>query len=180
MAAPSAASAASVVSPTQKAINAQIAKYGGRQVSPYEVAYQGGNVVMVFPDTSGKVPNNPSARAEFADSAVSPASAALDTHGCPSGWTQKWYCVYQDRDFGGRMLEFKDCGPSGNPAYNYLSDYGFAYQTSSWVNTKTDTSVNVYQGYTYLWSESPNSLSSWVGSANNDRATELLGFCPPV
>jgi Peptidase inhibitor family I36 len=155
---------------TQSQINEQIAKYGGTQISQNEVSYNNGSVVMVFPDASGKVPTSPSLRT---DSAV---AASSYPYGCPSGVTQKWYCLYADANFGGRMLQFKDCNSGGY--HNNLADYGFANQTSSWVNAKTDTQVNAYDyNFAYLWHEGPASASSYVGAANNDKATDLLASC---
>ena len=65
------------------------------------------------------------------------------------------------------MLEFQDCD-----YYQYFSNYGFDDQTSSWVNTKNYATVGVWDDYgNFLWHESGASQSSWVGQANNDRAS---------
>jgi hypothetical protein len=71
------------------------------------------------------------------------------------------------------MLEFQDCGVT-----QYLSDYGFAGQTTSWVNTRHSGVVHVRDSsYNFLWSEPTTSESSNVGAANNDRANEFKIYC---
>jgi hypothetical protein len=176
----SGASTSTSTSTTQLAINEQLANtHGGVQISTYEVSYKGGSVIMVFPDSSGRVPTSASARREInADSSKSTTLVAASSYpyGCPKGLTQKWYCFYQNAGFGGKMLQFKDC--SGFGTTQYLSNYGFARQTTSWVNTKTDTNVYVYDGGSnFLWGENPASAVSNVGAAHNDRADRFLSYC---
>lgn len=123
------------------------------------VSYNNGSVRVVF-FPPGHTPKN----------SVTPNDGTVN--GCPYGELNQWACFYADVDFGGRMLEFQDCGYE-----QYFSNYGFQDETSSWVNTKSvDVSVFDYSGY-QLWMESPNSKSSWVGSAANDRAWSLYIYC---
>lgn len=64
--------------------------HGGTQISPNEVSYERGNVIVVFPDASGKVPTSESLRPASPDT--------FYEHGCPGGATQTWYCFFADRD----------------------------------------------------------------------------------
>lgn len=159
--------AASTPSPLQQQIDKQIKTYGGIQISSDTVSYNGGAVRLVFPHAGSRSVGTPPSGG---------ASPRLSTtsywHGCPYGYSTHWYCFYQDINFGGRMLEFKDCGYTQD-----LYNYGFAYQTSSWVNTSSHTVV-VMDGYNYLlWSEPAYSTSSWVGSSANDRANPFYTQC---
>lgn len=178
----------------QAAIDVQLAAHGGTQISPYEVAYHGGDVVMVFANpVTGALPTSAADRAETrqptapgrpgASTALSPMTTSY-RYGCPYTGTTGWTCFYQNIDFnhnscsgsgscgdGGRMLEFATCGTQD------LSSYGFSDQTTSWVNN-TSSYVTVYDASnSLLWSESPGSSSSYVGSADNDRADNFWLIC---
>jgi hypothetical protein len=184
----------------QADIDAQIAAHGGAQISPYEVAYNGGDPIMVFANpVTGEFPTSSADRAEARQPASpgrpgaasglapSPALAPLATSyrfGCPYTSTTGWTCFYQDIDYnhdscgsggscgdGGRLLEFASCGTQS------LATYGFSAQTSSWVNN-TDAYVTVYDvNDSLLWSESPGYASSYVGSADNDKADSFWLIC---
>jgi Peptidase inhibitor family I36 len=54
------------------------------------------------------------------------ALAPAATPACASGWL----CLYEFVNGGGRRLQFHD------EYWNYLSDYGFDRQTSSWRNNQ--------------------------------------------
>jgi hypothetical protein len=133
------------------------------QIDDHSIGWDDGKVVLVLPeDDTGEL----SAEDHGPGSVVglSQALSASAVHGCPSGW----YCVYQDRDWRGRRLQFSDC------SRNDLSNYGFRDQTSSWVNNGPHR-VQVKNDLTarpdpVLWTMSPNSSSSYVGNANNDKA----------
>jgi hypothetical protein len=128
---------------------------GGRQTAINEVSYEGGNVVMVFP-----LPG---------ETKIPPVSAAgvgamADNHGCPEGFSVKWYCFYDGWDWSGRSLQFKDCDSNGYT--NIFSKWHFENQTSSWVNTSASASIQVFQGArTLLWTEGGN--SSGHAAVNN-------------
>jgi hypothetical protein len=146
MATPAGAATASATT-LQQDIDQQLASFpGGMQVSANEVAYDGGSAVVVFPDSTGNVPTDPTTRPE-----MSP-DAHFEWHGCPYGNITAWYCFYQNAKFGGRMLEFKDC--SGSGVKESLAKYGFANQTSGWVNTigieplSTPAHIGVWHGGT--------------------------------
>ncbi len=128
---------------------------GGRQISDHQVAWNNGSVVLTLP-ASGQ-----DARA-----------AAASVHNCPAGW----FCFYADLNWGGRKLQFSDCSPGG--VTQYLTDYGFGNQTSSWVVNRSLKFVNVNDNETgyNLWNESGNSPSAWVGAAANDRADWLTRY----
>ena len=178
----------------QAEIDAQIAAHGGTQISPYEVAYNGADVVMVFANPlTGALPTDSADRAETrqpftpgrpgAAATLSPLTTSY-RYGCPYTATTGWTCFYQNIDFnhnscsgsgtcgdGGRMLEFSTCGTQD------LSTYGFSDQTTSWVNN-TSSYVTVYDvNNSLLWSESPGSSSSYVGSADNDKADNFWLIC---
>jgi transcriptional regulator with XRE-family HTH domain len=89
-------------------------------------------------------------------------------NGCDSGW----YCFYATPGFGGRRLDFHDCGGRQS-----LENYGFGQQASSWVNTGPHT-VFVYDGAgSLLWKEEPRSASAEVGAAHDDRASFFETVC---
>jgi len=89
-------------------------------------------------------------------------------YGCESGW----YCFYPATDFGGRRMNFQDCGGRQS-----LENYGFGQQASSWVNT-TPHSVFVYDSAgTLLWKEEPRSASADVGASRRARAVAFDTVC---
>lgn len=164
-----ATAATSSAAPTlQQRIDNQIHRYGGKQVSPFEVSYDHGKAIVVFEMANGKIPTASRDRAE-----VSPASPDSTDYweGCPYSsysFGTHWFCFYQNQAWnqenGGRMLEFSGGGKQS------LVSYGFSNETSSWVNT-TNRIVTVYGGGNAdLWAEGPNSDSYFVGKTANDRA----------
>jgi hypothetical protein len=178
----------------QREIDQQIAAYGGTQISPYEVAYNGGDPIMVFANpATGEFPTTPGARAEAHRPTprnapgVSTQLVAATTsyrYGCPYNATSGWTCFYQNIDFnhyscpggsgcgdGGRLLQFQSCGTQS------LATYGFSRQTTSWVNN-TNAYVAVYDSSeNSLWDESPGSANAYVGSADNDKADNFWLIC---
>jgi transcriptional regulator with XRE-family HTH domain len=89
-------------------------------------------------------------------------------YGCEPGW----YCFYATTGFGGRRLNFRDCGGRQS-----LENYGFGLQASSWVNTTRHT-VFVYDGAgVLLWKEEPRSASSEVGASRDHRAAFFETVC---
>jgi len=181
----------------QSQIDLQIAAYGGVQVSPYEISYNGGDPIMVFANPlTGAFPTGADDRAEAGGTAGFASSAAqfgqvvpLTTsylHGCPYTASSGWACFYENIDFnnfscaggaspactdGGRLLQFQDCGTQS------LATYGFSGETTSWVNN-TSVYVAVYDSSdNELWSESPGAVSAYVGSAANDKADNFWLIC---
>lgn len=97
-------------------------------------------------------------------------AGASGLESCGSGQ----FCLWQDFDFGGRMLSWKvslNCQTVIN-----LPDYGFNDQASSWANN-SDHIIDVYndvnRGGGVIWTELKQTNSSSVGT--NDQASSL--FC---
>ncbi|WP_256791999.1 peptidase inhibitor family I36 protein [Terrabacter sp. Ter38] len=157
----------------QHQIDLQLAKTkGGVQISDNAVAYNNGDVIVVFPNPGQRkapagigsnVRNTSLARTAAAES---PAIAA-GLQDCPDGFTAHSYCFYTDVNWGGRRLQFQ------NTCVGKASDFGFDNQTSSWVNNNPNAYEYTYDGSnlsTFLWSTGLGaSQSSWVGATNNDR-----------
>jgi Peptidase inhibitor family I36 len=146
---------------------------GGVQVSDNALVWDSGNTVVVFPSPGeGVAPKGLGAnvrpdvlRSIGAQWMISP-DGIEDVHGCPSGvLTKDYYCFYTDRDFGGRRLQFSET------CSDFAADWGFNNQTSSWVNTGTNKEIEGWdsQNRYHLWDEPQHSVSSFVGSSNNDR-----------
>jgi hypothetical protein len=78
------------------------------------------------------------------------------------------------------MLQFKTCGPFGGASQN-LADYGFQQETSSWTNTNPNARIYVFSNPDWtqlLWIEDKGpTQSSWVGTAQNDRAWTFTAYC---
>lgn len=161
------------------AVQAQIdeqlaAVVGGVQVSPNEVSYLNGDIVMVFAEADGFVPTGPGTRV-VADK----AGSTYYKYGCPYGNRVQWYCFYEHISFGGRMLQFKDCSSSQYGLYQRFTDWNFNDRTSSWVNTSIRL-IDVYDNLGpsgYLWHEGSNSAIHNVGVGNNDRASSFVTRC---
>ncbi|MGW0481367.1 peptidase inhibitor family I36 protein [Nonomuraea sp. NPDC003214] len=131
----------------QEQVDSQLHDYpGGVQSAPGVITYAGGSVKVVIPR----------------------AGAAAT---CPSGW----YCFFQDRNWIGRMLQFRDCG--GNQS---LTDYGFGNQATSWVNN-TRHLVEVYDRdvdpFDTLWREAANARASYVEAGKDNRADFFHTYC---
>jgi len=152
---------------------------GGVQVSDNAMAWESTGTVVVWPSPGervapiglGKNVRHDTARRlgvePLADYEGQSDYSIQDVHGCPSGITVKdYYCFYTDINWGGRRLQFTGATRNGD-----ASNWGFANQTTSWVNTDTDCQVFAYAPNVGLWTEPENSVSSYVGNANNDRMT---------
>jgi hypothetical protein len=141
---------------------------GAVRTGTYEVSWDGGAVVSTWvPKASSSGHRGGALAARDADSTAS-LTLATSVGGCPDGTTVHWYCFYEHSSFGGRMLQFRDC-----PSTQSLGAYGFANQTTSWVNNRSGVTITVYDGSTsgtVLWREYGRSSDSNVGSWANDRA----------
>lgn len=155
-----------------------LARYPDAQpISDHELAWNDGSVVLSIPADEDE--EEVETEADDQDVGVhKEALAAASVHNCPSGW----YCFYQHKNFGGRMLKFRDCPRNGGT--QYLTTYGFENQTTSWVVNRKLNFVNVNdedgnrgfpRGYN-LWNAEGNSQSSNVGSTNNDRADWFICY----
>lgn len=120
---------------------------GGTQISENQVAWHNGAVILSLPAST----------------------TALIT--CPAGWM----CFYDLPNWGGRMLQFRDCG-----YWQHFGNFGFRNQVSSWDN-KTARWVEVNeddpQPWIRLWNAPPRSRSSYVGAWADNRADALQILC---
>jgi hypothetical protein len=141
---------------------------GAVRTGTYEVSWDGGAVVSTWvPKGSSSGDRGGALAARDADT-TSSVTLATSVGGCPDGTTVHWYCFYEHSSFGGRMLQFRDC-----PSTQSLGAYGFANQTTSWVNNRSGVTITVYDGSTsgtVLWREYGRSSDSNVGTWANDRA----------
>jgi hypothetical protein len=139
---------------------------GAVRTGTYEVSWDDGAVVSTWVP-KGSVDRGGALTARDADT-TSSLTLATSVGGCPDGTTVHWYCFYEHASFGGRMLQFRDC-----PSTQSLGYYGFANQTTSWVNNRSGVTITVYDGSTsgtVLWREYGRSSDSNVGTWANDRA----------
>jgi hypothetical protein len=137
----------------QASIDTHLRLAGGTQITRNQIAWNGGTVIMTFPEPA------------------SASTTAARAPRCPGGG---WACFFEHRDWGGRMLQFQSCG-----YYQYFSDYGFDNQTSSWHNRQAFRSVDVYDWVDGgLWHmEQGNVSSSYVGNQRNDKADYFMINC---
>ncbi|MCK9894020.1 peptidase inhibitor family I36 protein [Frankia sp. AgB32] len=160
--------AGSLKSPLADRVAAQLRlARGGVKISPNEISWDDGKVVMVFPLDGEAV-------ALASSSAVVDGGASTQAiHGCPTQYLgAEYYCFYADGNYGGRRLQFKD-----HPQIINFTNYGFDNQASSWVNGG-GADIYVYDGYdpyasSSIWIEFPHSQSSLVAAGNNDRASSF-------
>jgi hypothetical protein len=152
---------------------------GAVRTGPYEVSWDDGAVVSTWVPQAdrGSGPGSAAAagaltaRDDGAPSMTSTTSTnglSAAVGGCPDGLSVHWFCFYENASYGGRMLQFRAC-----PSTQSLGAYGFANQTTSWVNNRSGVTITVYDGSTsgtVLWREYGRSSSSNVGSWANDRA----------
>jgi hypothetical protein len=130
---------------------------GGVQISPTQIAWHNGTVILNLQTPApGASPNT-----------------SFD--GCPSGY----YCFFEFKNFTGRMLQLSTC----NSTAIYFSDYGFQNLTSSWVVFRNIYYLNVYEqlspsGWNFLWSEPAYAAQSDVGATWDNRA-DLVDCFPP-
>ena len=146
----------------QDMVNAVLEEHPGAvQISPNEVSFKNGAVILAFPN--GK---------EAAESG-SDVHANGTVYGCPDGA----YCFYEHANWGGRRLTFSDCSASGT--VQSLWDYGFGNMTTSWVNNKNAYVVvkaSVAGPDVTLWNENAFARSANVGAGANDRADYFICY----
>lgn len=176
------AQAASASDTLQQEINQVLdATEGGVQISRNEIAWNDGDVIMAFPmpGEATAPASSPAAQRLQAEVAGLPGTPAEEptvglaaSDNCPTQvFGNDWYCFYQNRDFGGRRLQWNE---KHDPTAVRFSDYGFANQTSSWSNKGAKT-ITVFDGCKSgfsptLWTEAAHSRSSYVGNSKNDKA----------
>jgi hypothetical protein len=119
----------------------------GIRVSPSEVKWDNGDVVMNVP-----------------------AGPDYSSPPCPSTLTSHWTCVYNNTNWNGTQLEFKDVG-----IYQDLYAYGGSgWRTDSFDNELNNrTWLNQYENHSHSgisYCMSPNAISSdSIGSWSPDR-----------
>jgi hypothetical protein len=142
---------------------------GAVRTGPFEVSWRGGAVVSTWvPAGSTDVADRTSTQRLDGSRPLRLAASTASVGGCPDGTYVDWFCFYEHASFGGRMLQFRDC-----PSTQSLASYGFANQTTSWVNNRSGVTITVYDGSTsgtVLWREYGKSSDTNVGSWANDRA----------
>ncbi|MEU3262485.1 peptidase inhibitor family I36 protein [Streptomyces bacillaris] len=171
--------------PLQEEIEQVLARtQGGVQISRNEIAWDGGAVIMSFPDPGevqapvstaaaqrlqAKVAGRPVGTVELLH--VSGGVSAQAADNCPTEvFGNDWYCFYQLSDFGGRRLQWNATHKS--PVH--FSKYDFDNRTSSWSN-KGGKKITVYEDFwvdnpTWLWTENAHSKSNYVGYTADNRA----------
>jgi hypothetical protein len=136
------AQAAAGVSAGVRAEISALVKGGAEQVGPTTVQWRGGAVVYDL---------DPSHDAKL-------AAPAATVHGCPAGY----FCFYNGANYAGRRVQYRDCYEQGLPA-------NFTSNVSSWVHNRSTGIVQPYDALgDVMWTEHPNSSSSYVGDENND------------
>ncbi|WP_327219132.1 peptidase inhibitor family I36 protein [Streptomyces cyaneofuscatus] len=163
---------------------------GGVQISPNEISWEGGEVIMSFP-LPGEEIAPPSSRAatklqakaagiseKSIKEAVASGKDLAASDNCPTEIIgNDWYCFYQYKDFGGRRLQWNQA----RHEVRYFSLYDFANKTSSWSNkggkyiyvqgrsqTGMDRSCN--DDPIILWQEHPHTKKSFVGASLDNKA----------
>ncbi len=86
---------------------------------------------------------------------------------CPDDWV----CLWQDRDFRGRMLQFREW----QDGWQNLTNYGFNDEMSSWRNRKNKDARWAWHtnGDGTRRCMNANSSSSYVGNGDNDEASSI-------
>ncbi|MFH9133699.1 hypothetical protein [Streptomyces sp. NPDC017524] len=119
---------ATETSELQQQIDTVLAKTtGGVQISPNEIAWEGGEVIMSFPlpgeetaPPSSQAATNLQAKAagiskQSIKDAVASGKSLAASDNCPTEVIgNDWYCFYQYKDFGGRRLQWNQA--KGCPA----------------------------------------------------------------
>lgn len=124
----SAASLSQMATPYQNAtIAAALARNpAGVRVAPAVVTWNGGDVVMTVPATAkgsvAALPPSATSNARFRPRIRAIMAGSRDS--CPAGVFTFWSCVYNQTNWNGTKLEFKDTG--------YYQDL-YAYGGTSWV-----------------------------------------------
>lgn len=98
--------------------------------------------------------------------------AAFDD--CPAYWV----CLWENLDFGGRMLRFSQCDIDGDGQCDWqnLSPFGFSDEMSSWRNRKAVDAQWAYGSGGAGTRRCMDSFSSlaWVGVIDNDKASSVI------
>ncbi|WP_189135298.1 peptidase inhibitor family I36 protein [Wenjunlia tyrosinilytica] len=147
---------------------------GGVQISANEIAWNGGEPILTLPlPGQEQAPAASPAARDLMGFSADDATPDVNWHKCPAGGDDnRWYCFYENSNFGGRRLQWNWAHCQDPIAFD---DYGFARKASSWVNTTRNIDhwgmkVEVYSTSVRLWVENPWSQVAYVGDSKNDRA----------
>lgn len=166
----------------QAEIDATLAETGngGVQISANEIAWNGGEPILVFPlpGETKAPPSSAAARNAEGLSSTSDVEPQVDWEGCPAGADDnRWYCFYEDQNFRGRRLQWNWAHCQTGLRF---VDYGFDNDTTGWVNTTRNVDnvgmrVTVFDGFFVdtLWREQPWTKVSRVDTFNNDKASSF-------
>lgn len=156
---------------------------GGTQISDYEIAWEGGKVVMAFPLPGEKTapPSSPAVQHLAAKAAGPPVvgraeAGILAADNCPTeAIGNDWYCFWDHENFEGRRLQWNNT----HTTRVRFSEYGFQNRVSSWSN-KGGKTIRVYKnsgtntcltsGGVLLWTEAPHSRNSAVANSDDNQA----------
>jgi hypothetical protein len=139
----------------------------GTRIAPDMVEWNNDSVLMTVPTTSDGAPGVATATAATVRSKRHRATAAA-TGGCPTpNWLGEgyyWECVYNQVDWHGTRLQFKDAG-----YYQDLWSYGGnSWHTESWSQTRGQRSwLNQYANH----NSSGASLCMSGNAAGSDTAS---------
>ncbi|PSL01845.1 peptidase inhibitor family I36 [Haloactinopolyspora alba] len=163
---------------------------GGVQVSDNAMAWDGGDVVLVWPDPGAEAAPAglganvrtdlvermdlddalaQSAPAQSAPSDAAPSDgAAADGVSTMGDWrtcSPGYYCFYTGTYYNGSRLQFRTRCSGGAGAW------GFSNVTSSWVNRNYNMIVRAYdyKGGRWLWTMRPGAMDTYVGSSDNNE-----------
>lgn len=129
------------------------------------VSWSGGTVILTFRQTS--------ARTQAAQATVALSSAAATTAAIKN-CDYPYVCLYENQNFAGRKLQFKDCG-----SVQDLYVYGFNDMTTSVVNLRArGLYLNDNSDGTGLKYFVPNSTNvPNLGTGFNDKASSVFLQC---
>lgn len=153
---------------------------GGVQVSDNAMVWDGGAVVVVWPN-----PGDDAAPLGLGDGVRTDVLAGLGLsatglggevpvdrsgrqpapRGTHTSCPVDYYCFYTSMNWDGSRYQFSStCSGTAAP-------YGFDNNTSSWANRNLDKRINAYDssGGTLLWSMGAGRTSAYVGGANDNR-----------
>lgn len=151
---------------------------GGVQLSDNAMAWDDGSVIAVWPspgDAAAPVGLGDGVRSDVVEAlgltdlvglagAFEPAAGAQprgSASTCPSGY----YCFYTGTNFDGARYQFTSTCSA------YASSYGFDNSASSWVNRNSSRNYHAYDyvGGSRLWTMTPGTSDSYVGSGADNR-----------
>jgi hypothetical protein len=136
------------------------------QLSDTELSFENGAVILKLSDPTGETKPAHDKRAA--------------RHRCDANH----YCVYQNANYGGRVLQFRDCTENGyrNNLKSWardLGDNGFINRTSSSVNNLANSRIDVMDEHRLdrddrLWIMGQGSRSLYPAAGQNDNKADYL------